>query len=166
MIPVAPHWLELPLEPLPERQQFVAIALAAGILLLVLELVRRRKLREEYSWLWVVTSIVLIALALDGTLLERASGWIGAATSTSTLFFGAIVFLLLVALQFSVHLSKLAHRQKALAQRLALLEEEVERLRAVRDSAPPEAERIRPTLPLRELPQVGAAASDRKGDIA
>lgn len=159
---------ELPLEPLPERQQFVAIALAAGILLLVLELVRRRKLREEYSWLWVVTAIGLIALALDGTLLEHASGWIGAATSTSTLFFGAIVFLLLVALQFSVHLSKLAHRQKALAQRLALLEEEVERLRATRDArdASQDVDLVRTTVPLRELPQVGAAASDRKGDIA
>jgi len=115
---------------LPTRQRVVAIALAVSILLLVVELVRRRKLREEYSWVWIGTSIVLIALALENGLLLSFGEWIGAASSTSTLFFFAVVFLMLLALQFSVRLSRLTQRHKTLGQRLGLLEAELERLRA------------------------------------
>ena len=97
---------EAELAPLPERQRLVAVLLATGVLVLVLELVRRRKLREEYSWVWVATSLVLIALAASGDLLHTLSSWIGAASSVSTLFFGAFVFLLALVLQFSVRLSR------------------------------------------------------------
>lgn len=119
------------LTPLPERQRLVAVLLASGVLVLVIELVRRRKLREEYSWVWVATSLVLIALAASSDLLHILSSWIGAASSVSTLFFGAFVFLLALVLQFSVRLSRLTHRHRTLAQRMALLEEEVRRLREI-----------------------------------
>lgn len=119
------------LAPLPERQRLVAVLLATGVLVFVVELVRRRKLREEYSWVWVATSLVLIALAASRDLLDTLSSWIGAASSVSTLFFGAFVFLLALVLQFSVRLSRLTHRHRTLAQRMALLEEEVRRLRQV-----------------------------------
>jgi len=111
--------------PLHERQQFVAIAGAIAIVLIVFELVRRRKLREEFSWVWIATAIGIVVLALNQNLLGTISGWIGAASSVSTLFFGAIVFLLALSVQFSVRLSRLTHRQRTLAQRLALLEEEL-----------------------------------------
>jgi hypothetical protein len=122
--------LQLQTLELPTRQRVVAIALAATILVLVVELVRRRKLREEYSWVWIFTSLVLIALALESGLLLSLSEWIGAASSTSTLFFFGVVFLLLLTLQFSVRLSRLTQRHKTLGQRLGLLEAELERLRA------------------------------------
>jgi hypothetical protein len=127
---------------LPTRQRVVAIALAATILVLVIELVRRRKLREEYSWVWVSTSLVLIALAAQTGLLLSLTEWIGAASSTSTLFFFGVVFLMLLALQFSVRLSRLTQRHKILGQRLGLLEAELERLRARQsDVALPEGTR-------------------------
>lgn len=113
------------LEPMHDRQKFVAIAGAIAIVLIVFELVRRRKLREEYSWVWIVTSIAIVVLALNQNLLLTLTGWIGAASSASTLFFGAIIFLIGLAVQFSIRLSRLTHRQRTLAQRLALLEEEL-----------------------------------------
>lgn len=118
------------LQSLHDRQRFVAIAIAVGVLLFVLELVRRRKLREEYAWVWIGTSVVLIVLAISNDLLVTLSQWVGAASSVSTLFFGAFVFLLALVLQFSVRLSRLTHRHRTLAQRLALLEQEVSELRA------------------------------------
>jgi hypothetical protein len=121
-------WQQAPLEPLPDRQQLVAIVLATSMLALVVELVRRRKLREEYAWVWLAVALVLLALALQDSYLITLSRWIGSATSTSTLFFGALVFLLLLSLQFSVQLSRLTLRQRTTAQRLALLEQELERL--------------------------------------
>ena len=117
------------LEPMHDRQRIVAIAGAIAVVLVVFELVRRRKLREEYSWVWVATAVAVCVLALDQDLLLTITGWLGAASSASTLFFGAIVFLMALCVQFSIRLSRLTHRQRTLAQRLALLEEEVGDLR-------------------------------------
>ncbi len=119
----------LDLEPEPTRQSWVAIIIAVSVLLLVLELVRRRKLREEYSILWVLTASLLLILAFSGGWVLELTRLIGATTPTSTLFLGALLFLMLVALQFSVRVSKLTYRNKALTQRLALLEDEVRSIR-------------------------------------
>ncbi|MBL8751504.1 MAG: DUF2304 domain-containing protein [Planctomycetes bacterium] len=117
------------LEPLPGRQRIVAFALAAGLVVLIFELVRRRKLREEYSWVWIGTSVALAFLALYQDLLLTLSRWIGSASVVSTLFFGAFLFVLALLLQFSVRLSRLTLRHRTLGQRVALLEEELQRLR-------------------------------------
>lgn len=154
-------FLQSPLSPLPERQRFLAIVLASTILLLVLELVRRRKLREEYSWVWVLVSLVLLAIATNEAVIVGISRAIGSATGTSTLFFGAILFLLLLALQFSVRLSRLTHRQRTLAQRLALLEEEVDRLRA----APPSTSSNEADIvPMRNTPTLPTPTAPRAQD--
>jgi hypothetical protein len=145
------------LTPLPGRQQFLAIVLASTILVLVLELVRRRKLREEYAWVWIAVSLVLFAIAADEDVIVAISRLIGSATGTSTLFFGAILFLLLLALQFSVRLSRLTHRSRTLAQRMALLEQELDRLRA---QAPPSSE----VVPMRPPTAVAAPNPPRAKD--
>lgn len=117
------------LEPLPDRQRAVALVLAGGLVALTFELVRRRKLREEYSWVWVATALVLAVLALQQDLLLTISRWIGSANVVSTLFFGGFLFVLALLLQVSVRLSRLTHRHRTLGQRMALLEEELARLR-------------------------------------
>jgi hypothetical protein len=117
------------LEPLPERQTVLAIVLAVTMLIVVVELVRKRKLREEYSFLWVGTAAVLLLLAVKQDLIIELSKLFGAADSSSTLFFLALVFLMLLCLQFSVRMSKLTSRNKALSQRIALLEREMEEIR-------------------------------------
>ncbi|MBL8737040.1 MAG: DUF2304 domain-containing protein [Planctomycetes bacterium] len=113
------------LAPMHDRQRTVALLLAAGAIVLVFELVRRRKLREEYSWVWVAIAAVVATLALQQDLLLVVSRWIGASSPVSTLFFGALLFLMTLALQFSVRLSRLTQRHKTLGQRLALLEAEL-----------------------------------------
>jgi hypothetical protein len=121
--------LEADLEPLPDRQRITALVVAAALVLLTFELVRRRKLREEYSWVWIATALALAVLALQQDLLLTVSRWIGSASTVSTLFFGAFLFVLALLLQVSVRLSRLTHRHRTLGQRLALLEEELSRLR-------------------------------------
>ncbi|MBX3463407.1 MAG: DUF2304 domain-containing protein [Planctomycetes bacterium] len=121
--------------PLADRQRLVALILAASLVALTFELVRRRKLREEYSWVWITTAVLLAVLALYQDLLLTVSGWIGSSNVVSTLFFGGFLFVMALLLQISVRLSRLTHRHRTLGQRLALLEEEVARLRAERDEA-------------------------------
>ena len=118
-----------PLEPLHERQQLVAVLLATGILVLVLELVRRRRLREEFSWVWVTIASMLLIVAFNDNLIVVLSGWIGTVSATSTLFFAGLVVLMMLALQSAVRLSRLTERYRTLAQRTALLEAELADLR-------------------------------------
>ena len=110
---------------LPARQKIVAVLIALGILVVILELVRRRKLREEYAALWLLTGVLLLLLAWNYSLLLWLTRLVGAVMPVSTLLFLGILFLLLVSLQFSVRLSTTTRRLKELNQKLALLEEEM-----------------------------------------
>ncbi|GEM_PF-430370 len=110
---------------LPARQKTVAVVIALGILVVILELVRRRKLREEYAALWLLTGALLLLLAWNYSLLLWLTRMVGAVMPVSTLLFLGILFLLLVSLQFSVRLSTTTRRLKELNQKLALLEEEM-----------------------------------------
>lgn len=109
---------------MPLRQQIVALAISLGVLALIVELIRRRRLREEYSVLWFLTGLGILVLASWYELLVALTDFIGAALPTSTLFFFALVFLFLVSLQFSVRISTLDNRVKELAQKIALREVE------------------------------------------
>jgi len=156
--------LQLQALELPARQQLVATVLAVAMLALVLELVRRRKLREEYSWGWIGTSLLLLVLAWRTSLLTTLSDWIGAVNSTSTLLFFGVLFLMLLALQFSVRLSRLTHRHKTLGQRVGLLEAELHELRARLGGANSSTDGA-PVLPLRTLPE-RKLGDERKQDEA
>jgi hypothetical protein len=111
------------------RNIIVAVAVGLGMLFLVIELVRRRKLREEYSWLWLLTASVILLLTLWFDLLKWITHMIGAIVPSSTIFLFAFVFLIFISLHFSVVISKLTDRNKELAQRHALLELEVNELK-------------------------------------
>lgn len=113
---------------LPARQRLVAAILAGVMLLAVIELVRQRKLREEYSVLWVVTALGLLFLAINYGFLIWLTHLIGGVLPTSTLFFGGILFLMLLSLQFSVRLTRNTTRMRQLARKCALLEQRLEEL--------------------------------------
>jgi hypothetical protein len=106
----------------PIRQKILALAVSLTLLVIIVELVRRRRLREEYSFLWIATGLGILVLALWYGLLERITRFIGAGLPTSTLFFFALVFLMLLSLQFSVKVSDLSKQVKNLAQQIALLQ--------------------------------------------
>ena len=107
---------------MPGRQQIVALIVSIALLVLIVELVRRRRLREEYSVLWILTAVGIFALAVWYDLLVSLTHLIGAMLPTSTLFFFSLLFLVLLCLQFSVRISKLDEQVKELAQTLALRE--------------------------------------------
>lgn len=109
------------------RIQLVAIVGAVFLLVLVLELVRRRRLLERYALLWLLSAMVLLGLALwRGALVELAQA-VGIAYPPNALFFVAFAFVLVLLLHFSVAVSRLGDQSKVLAQRVALLEERLHR---------------------------------------
>ena len=121
------------------RVQIVGIAGAAVLLLVILELVRRRRLLERYALLWLLAGVVLLGLAVWRGALEVLAELVGIASPPNALFFVAFGFVLVLLLHFSVAVSRLTDQTKVLAQRLALLEERVGR----RESGTPEEQEDR-----------------------
>jgi hypothetical protein len=93
---------------------------------LVLELVRRRRLREEYSWLWLLTAGAMVLLVVWFRLLIVITHIVGAVTPLNTLLLCAVLFLFAIAVHYSVIISRLTVQVKNLAQELALLSARVE----------------------------------------
>ena len=107
----------------PFKVTIIASIVSAGMLGVVFELIRRRRLRERYALIWVMTAIVLLVLALWRHSLSTLAGWIGVKTYPPSVFFAAILlFVLALLLQFSIVLSRLSEQNTTLAQKLALLE--------------------------------------------
>jgi hypothetical protein len=110
------------------RLQIVAIVGALGLLVLVLELVRRRALMERYALLWLLASFVILGLAIWDEALGMIARELGILSAPNALFFVAIAFVLLLLLHFSAAMSRLTDQSKVLAQRHAMLEERLREL--------------------------------------
>jgi hypothetical protein len=116
------------------RLQIVAVVGAVGLLVVVLELVRRRALMERYALLWLFSSLVILGLAVWDDALGAIAGQLGIVSAPNALFFVALGFVLLLLLHFSAAMSRLTDQSKVLAQRQAILEQrlsEVEDARAL-----------------------------------
>jgi hypothetical protein len=100
--------------------RIVAIVGSVALLLFIIELVRRRRLKEEYSVLWVAIAVVLCLLAVWGGLLSSLTHAIGAVSQGSTLYFFGLIFALLLLLHFSVRVSDLERRVVSMIQEIAL----------------------------------------------
>jgi hypothetical protein len=109
------------------RIQLVTIIGAAVLLLAVLEMVRRRRLTERYALLWLLSAVVLLALAIWGGALASISHALGVVYPPNALFFIAIGCIVLLLLHFSAAVSRLSDQSELLAQRQALLEERLRR---------------------------------------
>jgi hypothetical protein len=107
---------------LPWQLRVVGIAGSFALLVLIIELVRRRQLKEEYSVLWVLTGFVLLVLAAWEGLLRAVANAIGASSEASMLYFFGLIFVVFLLLHFSVRVSRLERRVIALLQEIALLE--------------------------------------------
>ena len=84
------------------RVQVVAVVGSVCFLLLVLELVRRRRLAEEYSALWIVGALVLLAASIRRDLIDRAAGWLGVYYGPAVLLLGLVGVVSAVLLWMSV----------------------------------------------------------------
>jgi hypothetical protein len=110
------------------RLQLLAIGASGVLLLVLLELVRRRRLLERYALLWLFSAGVLLALSIWSSLLDwLATDIFGIKYPPNALFAVAFGFVLVLLLHFSLAVSRLTDQSKVLAQRLALLEERLHR---------------------------------------
>jgi hypothetical protein len=117
---------------IPPRAQMVAALLALGMFIFAVDMVRRRKLKEEYSLLWIGVTAAMALLAFWPGLLIGITNMVGAFNANSIIFLFGLGFLTIVAVHYSIRLSDLTDRNKDLAQSVAILSMEIETLRKER----------------------------------
>jgi hypothetical protein len=111
-----------------DRLQLVSVVAAGVLLLVVLELVRRRRLLERYALLWLGAATVVLVLAGWSSALERLARALGIVEAPNALFFVALGFIVVLLLHFSAAVSRLSDQSKVLAQRLAIMEQRMRRI--------------------------------------
>lgn len=119
-----------------DRVQVIAIAVSVVLLMSVLELVRRRKLVEEYSLLWIVGSIAILALSVWRGMLDIAARELGIFYPPSLLLMLVIVIVFVGLLSFSVVLSRQRKQIERLMEETAILGAEIRDLRARNGTVP------------------------------
>jgi hypothetical protein len=111
------------------KLQLFAIAASGLLLVIIFELLRRRRLIERYALIWLGSGVVLLVLAVWTGLLEIVSEALGIAYPPNALFAFAFGFVLVLLLHFSIAISRLTGETKVLAQDVARLDKELRELR-------------------------------------
>jgi hypothetical protein len=120
-----------------QTTQYIAIAVSIGLFLYIFFLVRKKKIKEEYSLLWLSSSIVFIVFSIWRDGLEYFAKLMGIAYPPAALFLILLLAIFLILIEFSINISKLAEQNKILAQELALLKHELEVLKAEKQADQP-----------------------------
>jgi hypothetical protein len=110
------------------RARLFAIALGLVVLLFVINLVRTKKLKEEFALLWLLTGIVLVLTPVFIDYLDMVAYALGIEYPPALIFVLAIISLLLILFQFSLRISRFSEQIKVLVQEVALLRVRLEHL--------------------------------------
>jgi hypothetical protein len=110
------------------RVEVFSILGCVVLLFSLLELLRRRRLKERYSVLWFVTSFVLLVFTLRRQWLEDLSTLLGVYYPPTALFLILVFFMLIILIHFSTVISELLNDKQILTQSLAILETRVREL--------------------------------------
>ncbi|MFF9812186.1 DUF2304 domain-containing protein [Streptomyces sp. NPDC014006] len=96
----------------------------------IVELLRRRKLKEKYAFLWVITGLVIIPLGFFPRGVDAVSEALGVRSGVSLVLFMGVAFLFVVSLQLSWEVGHLEEEGRTLSEEVALLRIDVQDLRA------------------------------------
>ena len=101
-----------------------AVAIAATVLVYL----RRRRIREEYSLLWMLMGIGIVVFAVFNGLVGRVARALDVAYEPSLAFFLGFCFTLLLLFHYALEISRLSEQNKTLAQELGLMQLELRTL--------------------------------------
>lgn len=136
----------------------LGIVSAALILIVVIEMLRRHRLRERHAIWWVIAGILALIIGIFPKTLDWAAGVLGIQVPTNLVFFVGIALLFLVALQSSSELTKLESKTRTLAEQVALLELRIRELENRSEPSKPHA----PSVTSTSKPSAPSATSTSK----
>ena len=114
--------------------QYFAIIASIGLFAYIFYLVRNKRIKEEYSLLWLFFSIVFIFFSIWRHGLEYFAKLVGIAYPPAALFILLLLAIFLILIEFSRIISRLTDRNISLAQELAILKMEIEKLKKKMDA--------------------------------
>jgi len=122
--------------PIPLVQRLVAFVFSAGLLALIVQLIRTRRLREEYALIWLAAGVTIFALSVFGGLVNWLAGLLRVRYPPTLILVAGLLFALIILLSQSVTISTQADRLRDLAQYVGLLEERLGRSADISEEAP------------------------------
>ncbi|WP_026555486.1 DUF2304 domain-containing protein [Arthrobacter sp. 35W] len=111
------------------------LVFAIVMVLAVLQMLRRGKLREKYTVLWLVVGGLTIILGLFPHLLDWSAALVGVRVPSNLLFALAIVLLVGVGLHVSRELTILEDETRILAEEVSILRSGLEAVQARQNAA-------------------------------
>ena len=124
-----------------DRIQVVAIAGSLLLLAIVLELVRRRRLSDEYALAWIGFGLVLLGASVFRGALDRCALWLGIHYPPALLLLALVALVFLAALNFSVIVSRQRRQIERLIEDVAMLQAELRELERGEHTLPGEDQR-------------------------
>jgi hypothetical protein len=103
------------------RLNVVIFVVTVAFVFLVIEMVRRRNLREKYALLWLGVGVLVLLLSVFRPVLDRLSLALGIEYGPSALFLFSTLFLVGVAAHLSWEVSRLEEKTRRLAEEIALM---------------------------------------------
>ena len=111
------------------RAQYIGVAISLVFLFFIIELIRKRHLKESHAIIWLFFGVLLLVLSLWREALDKTSFFLGIAYPPALLFIVLILGLLLVMIQYSIVITKLSLRLNRLTQEMGIIKAEWERSR-------------------------------------
>lgn len=109
--------------------KLITILLALFIFLLVVELTRKEKLTFKYAFGWLIVSFLAIVLTIFDQFLFAFAYFVGFELPSNFIFFTLLTGLVFLSLVMTVFLCRQENRNNAMAQKISLLENEIESLK-------------------------------------
>ena len=103
------------------KLEVFVLAIVGVNLIVAIELVRRRRLHEDYAVLWIGVGLAGIAVALGRSVVDRISQQVGISYGANLVLTLGILLLLFICMSLSVHISRLEARTEVLAEEVAFL---------------------------------------------
>jgi hypothetical protein len=101
----------------------ISVIFSVTFLIVVIELVRKNKLQERYSLLWIFMSVILLILSISPIFINTLAEWLDIKNPPSLLFLFGLIYLIIYNLHITTVVSKQSERITILAQKLALIEQ-------------------------------------------
>jgi hypothetical protein len=111
------------------RIEWLSLVCALALLLFIVELIRKRRLREEYALLWIAATLSIAVMSKARGILHYAAQLAGVYYPPMMLFLAAGFFGMVLAIHYSLVISRLSAENRLLAQDVGLLKLEMDELK-------------------------------------
>lgn len=116
--------------------QLISLVGATIFMVMIFRLIIQGRLREEYSIIWILCTIILIVFSIWRRGLDQISLWLGVYYPPSLIFLAAIFAIIIFLVHLSVVNSKLQSQIKTLTQEMAYLKQQQEQQAKTKAATP------------------------------